>query len=62
MLILSRKIGESIVIDDKITIEILGIKGNQIRLGAIAPKEIPIHRKEIHERIKQEREIKNAND
>lgn len=48
MLILTRRVGESLIIGDKIDITILGIKGNQIRIGINAPKEISIHRKEIY--------------
>lgn len=57
MLILTRKIGESIVIDKDIYVTILGINGNQIRLGIDAPKTIPVHREEIHLRIKAEEEL-----
>lgn len=52
MLILTRRVGESIKIDNKITVTILGIKGNQIRLGVDAPKDISVHREEIYERIR----------
>lgn len=53
MLILTRKVGESLVIDNHITVTVLDVKGNQIRLGINAPKEISIHREEIQERIQQ---------
>ena len=53
MLILTRSIGESIQIGDDIQITILGAKGNQIRVGVSAPKEIPVHRQEVYERIKE---------
>lgn len=54
MLILTRKIGESIVIDKDIYVTILGINGNQIRLGIDAPTTIPVHREEIHLKIKEQ--------
>lgn len=53
MLVLSRKAGESIVIGDKvITFTVLGINGNQVRIGVNAPKDVDVHREEIYERIK----------
>lgn len=54
MLILTRKVGETIVINDDIRVTVLGIKGGQIRLGVEAPSNVAVHRKEIHERIKSE--------
>ena len=55
MLILTRRVGETLIIGDgEINITVLGVKGNQIRLGINAPKDVPVHRKEIHEKIKQE--------
>lgn len=56
MLILSRKVNESIKIGDQITLKVMGVKGNQVRLGIDAPKEVPVHREEIYERIKRETE------
>ncbi len=51
-MILTRRVGESIKIDNKITVTILGIKGNQIRLGVEAPKDVAVHREEIFERLR----------
>ncbi len=61
MLILTRRVGETLVIGDKITITLLSIKGNQVRIGINAPKEISVHRKEIYIKIKKERNFKNKN-
>ncbi|WP_438282270.1 carbon storage regulator CsrA [Pseudomonas alabamensis] len=52
MLILTRKVGETIVINDNIRVTVLAIKGSQIRLGVEAPADVPVHRQEIQERIK----------
>ena len=52
MLILTRKIGESLIIGDDVEITVLSIRGNQVKLGVNAPKEIAVHRQEIYERIK----------
>lgn len=54
MLILTRRIGETVMIGNDVTVTILGIKGNQVRVGVNAPKEIAVHREEIYERIKRE--------
>jgi carbon storage regulator len=51
MLVLSRKLGEAIVIDGAITVSILAVDGNRVKLGVAAPAEIPVHRKEVGERI-----------
>ena len=55
MLVLSRRIGESVVIDDHIFFTVLGIKGNQVRLGFDAPASVEIHRNEIYEKIQAEK-------
>lgn len=57
MLVLSRKTDESVVISDEVTVTVLSIKGNQVRLGITAPAEISVHREEIYEMIKKEANI-----
>jgi carbon storage regulator len=54
MLILTRKIGETLMIGDEVTVTVLAVKGNQVRIGVNAPKEVAVHREEIYERIKAE--------
>ncbi|MGE0343410.1 MAG: carbon storage regulator CsrA [Porticoccaceae bacterium] len=54
MLILTRRVGETIVIGDDVTVTVLGVKGNLVRLGVNAPRDLPVHREEIYERIQQE--------
>ncbi len=56
MLILTRRLGESLIINNDVTVTVLGVKGNQVRIGIKAPKDVQVHREEIHNRIQQEKE------
>ncbi|GAC1454635.1 MAG: carbon storage regulator CsrA [Steroidobacteraceae bacterium] len=56
MLILTRRVGETVMIGDDVTITVLGVKGNQVRVGINAPKSVAVHREEIYERIKREQQ------
>lgn len=61
MLILTRRVGETLMIGDEVTVTVLGVKGNQVRIGVNAPKDVAVHREEIYERIKRERTANEGN-
>jgi carbon storage regulator len=62
MLILTRRVGETVMIGNEVTVTVLGVKGNQVRIGINAPKNVAVHREEIYERIKREQQTEAETD
>lgn len=62
MLILTRRVGETLMVGDEVTVTVLGVKGNQVRIGVNAPKDVAVHREEIYDRIQREKDEPEAQD
>jgi carbon storage regulator len=55
MLILTRRVGETLMIGNEVTVRVMGVKGNQVRIGIDAPKDVPVHREEVYDRVQAEK-------
>ena len=62
MLILTRRVGETLMVGDDVTVTVLGVKGNQVSIGVNAPKDVSVHREEIYQRIQREKEGSDQSD
>ncbi|WP_027858803.1 carbon storage regulator CsrA [Marinobacterium jannaschii] len=62
MLILTRRVGETLMVGDDVTVTVLGVKGNQVRIGVNAPKDVSVHREEIYQRIQREKAGEQGNE